>query len=187
MATKIKGKGSVADFAKNLIAGTAKHVANETQVTFAAGSFTPAQITAKLQTLVNLRDGVDAAKAAAKTKLAAEKADMPALRTFMAAYVAYVKAVFGGSPEVLADFGIHPKARAPLTVEAKAAADAKRKATREARHVMGSKQRKRVKGAVTGVVITPTAAPQPAAPAPASPSAPATSAGTTAPATPHTS
>jgi hypothetical protein len=126
-------------------------------------SFTPAQIAAKLQTLVNLRNDVDAAKATTKARLAAEKADMPALRTFMGAFVTYVKAVFGNQPEELADFGIHPKARAPLTVEAKTAAAAKRKATRAARHTMGAKQKKSVKGAVTGIVVTPVSAGQPAA------------------------
>jgi hypothetical protein len=41
-----------------------------------------------------------------------------------------------------------PKARAPMTIEAKAAATQKRKATREMRHTMGSVQKKSVKGTV---------------------------------------
>jgi hypothetical protein len=130
MATKAQGKGTVVDLAKQLIAGTDKHWANATQLTFAGSSFTPAQITAQLQALVKLRTDVDADKASTKAKLVAEKADMPALRTFMGALVAFVKATFGNAPDVLADFGLHPKARAPLTVEAKTAAAAKRKATR---------------------------------------------------------
>jgi hypothetical protein len=68
-------------------------------------------------------ESLDAAKATTKGKLAAEKAAMPALRTFMSALVTYIKAGYGGQPDVLADFGIQPpKARAPQTVEAKAAA-----------------------------------------------------------------
>jgi hypothetical protein len=59
---------------------------------------------------------------------------------------------------VLADFGIHPKARTPPTVEASLAAVAKRRATRAARRTMGSQQKKAVKGDVTGVVVTPTTA-----------------------------
>ena len=55
------------------------------------------------------------------------------------AYVAYIKAAYVGSLGVLADIGISLKSRAPLTVEA--AAVAKRGATREARHTMGSQQR----------------------------------------------
>ena len=89
---------------------------------------------------------------------------MPALRTFMSAFVTYVKAAYAGSPDVLADFGIAPKARVPPTVEAKIAAAAKGKATRAARHTMGTTQRKAVKGDVTGVVVTPITAPPPVVP-----------------------
>jgi hypothetical protein len=186
MVTKAKGKGTVVALAEQLIAGTNRHLANVTQVMFASGSFTPAQVTAQLQALVNLRNDVNAAKATTKAKLAAEKADMPTLRIFMGAFVALVKAMYSKSPDVLADFGLHPKARTPLTVEAKAAAAAKSKATRSARHTMGSRQKKGVKGAVTGIVVTPITATHPVAKVPNSPSAPATSAGTTAGSTPHT-
>jgi hypothetical protein len=143
MATKKQGKATVVASAQQLIAGVTKHLTSGTQVTFAGGSYTPAQITSKLQQIVTLRTDVDAARATSKAKLAAEKADMAPLRTFMFALVAYVKAVYGTQPEVLTDFGLQVKTRAPLTVEAKAAAAAKRKATRTARGTMGSNQKKR--------------------------------------------
>ena len=149
------------------------------------GSFTPAQVTAQLQALVNLCNDEDVAKASTKAKLAVEKADMPSLRIFMNAFVTFVKAAFGTAPDVLADFGLHPKARTPLTAEAKTAAAAKRKATRAARHTTGAKQKKSVKGAVTGILVTPITAGQPVATAPSGPSASATSTGTTAATTPH--
>jgi len=186
MVTKVKGKGTVVALAEQLIAGTSKHLANVTQVIVAGGSFTPTQVTEKLQALVKLRNDVDAAKALTKAKLAAEKTDMASLRIFMDAFVTFVKAAYGASPDVLADFGVHPKARTPQTVEAKTAAAAKRKATRAARHTMGSKQKKGVKGAVTGIVVTPVTAAPPIATVPSNPSTPATSPGTTAAATPHT-
>jgi hypothetical protein len=50
----------------------------------------------------------------------------------------------------------------------------------------GSKQKKAIKGAVTGILVTPVTAPQPVETAPSSPSAHATGAGTTAAPTPHT-
>lgn len=193
MATNTQSKGSVVAFAQQLIVGTNKHLASGTQVPLQGGSFTPAQVTAKLQTLVNLRNDVDSAKAQTKAKLAVEKSDLPALRTFQAALVTYVKAAFGTSPDVLADFGLHPKTRTPMTVEAKTAAAAKRKATRAARHTTSPKQKKSIKGAVTGVTVTPITAPAPVAAAPispsaatpTSPSAPAPSTGATAVTTPH--
>jgi hypothetical protein len=85
---------------------------------------------------------------------------------------------------VLADFGLRPKkAPTPLTVEEKAAAAAKRKATRVARNTMGSQQKKAVTGTFVGVVVTPiwTA---PITPAPAAPNGPTP--GPTGGTTPHT-
>jgi len=182
MATKTRGR--VVDLAKQLIAGANKHLANTTQVLVAGGSFTPAQITAQLQALVTLRNDVDTARALTKAKLAVERTDMPALRVFLDAFVTFVKAAFGSQPDVLADFGLHPKTRTPLTVEAKAAAAAKRAATRAARHTAGAKQKRAIKGAVTGILVTPITATQPAAPT--SPSSPANSTGATATTAPHT-
>ncbi len=174
-------KGTVVALAKSLIAGTNKHLANTTQVMLAGGSYTAAQITSKLDQLVRLRTDVDAAKATTKGRLAVEKTDMPALRIFMDALVSFVKAAYGTAPDVLADFGLHPKVVTPLTVEAKAAAAAKRKATRAARKTMGSVQRKAVKGDVIGITVTPVTAAHPVATtATSSPTAGATSTGATA-------
>jgi hypothetical protein len=154
MASK-QAKSAVVASTEQLIAGTSKHLANVTQVLVAGGSFTPAQVAATLQSIVDLRRQVDAARATMRAKLVNERAAMPALRTFRGALVSFINGAFANQPDVLADFGIHPKARTPLTAEANTAAVAKRNATRAARHTMGSKQRKRIKGAVTGVLVTP--------------------------------
>jgi hypothetical protein len=177
MVTRTQGKEQVVATATKLIAGAAKHLGSTTQMVFLGSSFTQADIVTKLQNIVTLRADVDAAKASTKAKLAAEVTNMPALRTVMDAFVAYVKVTYGAQPDVLADFGITPKARATSTVDAKAGAVAKRKATRAARHTMGTQQKKAVKGDVTGVVVTPITAAQPTVPAPGSPTPPATSGG----------
>jgi hypothetical protein len=189
MATKRDTKSQVAADAKQLIAGTAKHLTSGTQVPLLGGSFTPDQVTSKLQMLVDLRSDVEASKASTKAKIANEAAQIPALRAFRSAYRSYVKAAFGSAPDVLADFGITPKTREPLTVEAKAAAAAKRAATRAARHTLGTKQKKAIKGDVTGVLMTPITASSSSVAVPSSPTAPATSTSrhsTVAAATPHT-
>jgi hypothetical protein len=154
-------KAKVAVAAKNLIAGAEKHFGSTMQVVLMGSPHTTVQITSKLQSLVNLRADVDAAKAVTKAKIANEATDMPALRVFMNAVESAVMAAFGSSPDVLADFGMSPKPRPVLTVEAKAAAAAKRASTRAARHTMGSKQKKGIKGDVTGVVVTPLTASSP--------------------------
>jgi hypothetical protein len=120
---------------------------------------------------------VDDAKAAAKAKIADELAQASPLRSHMAAFVAFVKVAFGKSPDVLADFGLKPrKMKTPLTIEQKAAAAAKRKATRAARHTMGTSQKKKVKGTT---IVTPTdsKASPPVAPGPVASAASGTSAG----------
>jgi hypothetical protein len=73
----------------------------------AGGSYTPAEVATKLQQVAALRTDVNTAKATTKAKLAAEKANMPALHTLMGALVTYVKASYGNAPDVLADFGMH--------------------------------------------------------------------------------
>jgi hypothetical protein len=131
-----------------LIAGLGKHPATVGSLTIGSVPYTPAELAALLQTLVDLRRAVTDAQAAAQTKLANERAQAPALRSLMSALVTILKTSFGNSPDILADFGLTPrKVPAPLTVDAKRAAAAKRKATRAARHTMGSKQRLAVKGA----------------------------------------
>jgi len=163
MATVKNSKGQVVAAAKQLIVGTEKHFTNVTQVTVLGSSVTPAQIVSELETLVTLRADVETSKASTKAKLASEAAQMPALRAFMSAFESVVKGAFGSSPDVLADFGITRKSPAPMTLEAKAAAAAKRASTRAARHTMGPKQKLAVVGDVTGVVVTPVRAPAPGA------------------------
>jgi hypothetical protein len=158
--TATKGTTKQAALARQLIAGTQKHLANAGQLTFAGGVFTPAQVEAHLDALVTLRTDVETAKAAATAKVAAERAQIPALRAFVLAFANLVKAQFGTQPDVLADFGFKPrKVRKPMTPEQRAAAQAKRDATRKARGIIGTRKRAAVKGDVTGVTITPLTAP----------------------------
>lgn len=172
MPTTKRSASDEAALAEQLAAGTQKHLSTLTQVIIGSGTFTPAQVETQLQAYATLRNDVDAAKATVKAKLTDEAAQAPALRAFYIAYIAYIRAAFGNSPDILADFGLQPKkARAPLTVAQKAAAAAKAKATREARGTKGPKAKLAVTGNVTGVTVTPITAPSPA-PQPAAQTAP---------------
>jgi hypothetical protein len=173
-------KETDAALAGQLIVGTKKHFSTVSSLAFGNASFTPAQVEASLQTLIDLRTAVDDARTVAKAKIVAEAAQAPSLRSQMAALVMFVKATFGNSPDVLADFGLKPrKARTPLTIGQKATAAAKRAATRAARHTMGTNQKKAVKGTITTIIPPqPTPAPSPTGPGPAvSPIAPSGVAG----------
>jgi hypothetical protein len=181
-----KALATVVASAQQLIAGTAKHLGTGTQVTFLGGSYTAADLTTRLQQVVGAQSDVDTAKAATKVKLAARKTVMASARPFMGAYRTYIKAIYGNQPDVLADFGVNPKARTPQTVAVKAAAAAKRAATRTARGTKGTAQKKAIKGDVTGITITPTTASTPVAPAvTSSPTVGAPSTAPTASPAPH--
>jgi hypothetical protein len=168
------GKQNSVARAESLSEGTTKHFTNASQqLTIGGVVCTVTQVTTNLQEIVDLRTATTNAQASAKACVAAETAKLPPLLLFLAAYVAYVKATFGNSPTVLADFGLPPKkAPKPLTPAEKAAATAKAKATRAARGTKGPKAILAVTGNVIGVTVTPITAPVAAAPAP-QPTAPA--------------
>ena len=173
--------------ATQLIAGTKKHFSTASSLAFGGGTYTPAQIESSLQTVLDLLSAVNVAKAATKAKLAVWNTQAPSLRSIMSAYETFVKATFGNSPDVLADFGLKPrKARAPLTIQEMAAAAAKRTATRAARHTMGTAQKKAVKGTITTIVTgTPATATPPVVTGGGGASVPAPAAASATPATTH--
>jgi hypothetical protein len=180
------GKEVVATRAEDLGTGTSKHFKDPAQVlAFDGGSIAVSDVTTKLARVVTLRGNTVSAQNVAHEAVLAEENELPALVVFMTSYTAFVKATFGNSPTVLADFGlVQKKAPTPPTVEAKAAAVAKREATRTARGTTGPKKKLSTKGNVTGVEITPVTTPAAAASAPQPPAQPAASGASAAPATP---
>ncbi|HEY8086615.1 MAG TPA: hypothetical protein VIF09_02180 [Polyangiaceae bacterium] len=179
-ANQKPGRTSSADRAESLSAGTTKHFPNASQeLTVGGANLSVTQVTGNLKQIATLRSDTTAAQTAARAKVATEKAQLPQLLLFMSAYVAFIRGTFGNQPDVLADFGLPPKkTRAPLTVEQKAAAKAKREATRKARGTVGPVAKLAITGNVTGVTVTPLVAPPsvPAAPPATTPSTPSTGA-----------
>jgi hypothetical protein len=184
----ISTKVSLETRLRDIIAGTEKHSPNGT-FTFGGATYTAAVLGQLFQGLIDALDASDAARATWED--AVKKAhDMTASVTpVLRGYSSFLIAANGNASSVLADYGLAPrKARAPLTSAQEAAAAAKRKATRAARHTMGAVQKKAVKGDVTGVVVTPVVAPPPtvAPPTPAPAPAPTPVGSTTGGATPAT-
>jgi hypothetical protein len=128
-----------------------------------------------------------------KARIAAIKLAITTKATFMAAVAAAhaeiantaalvsgarqaLKIAFAGQIETLGDFGLKPrKAPTPLTPEQKAAAVAKAKATRAARHTAGKKQKAKITGATAAAAAPATPPPvvtEPAQPAPVAPAVP---------------
>src|ERR1700759_1455558 len=125
-----KNKTQVVDAARKSIAATTKHLGGVAQVTLAGSSYTPAEITSTLQSLIDLHADVDAAKVTTSAKVAAENAQITTVVALISALRDYVRVNFGGTPEVLADFGAPRKTRAQVSPETQVVAAAKRKATR---------------------------------------------------------
>ncbi len=166
-----------------LITGTQKHFPNG-QFTLGGTAYTTATLIQTLQGLADALSAVTAAHASVKDAIAALAGMDAKVGPIAKAYTRNVLAAFSNATQTLADFAIPaPKPRTPRTSEQNAAAAAKAKATRAARGTTSKKQKLAVKGAVTGVQITPVTSPAPTATAATAPSAKPASSAATAPTT----
>ena len=84
---------------------------------------------------------------------------------------------YGGDPAALADFGLPVRKKGVLTPAQKLASAAKARATRLARHTMGSKQKAAITGAPAPAVTTPAASSGVTSPPPATAGGSSTSTG----------
>jgi hypothetical protein len=169
-----------------VIEGIKKRLQNVSSVPIGGSTYTPADLVKLVQSRIDSASGSATAKANWHSTVVDHTTLNSKLTPVLRGLRRYVIDVFGEVSPVLADFGFASPKRATRTPEQKAAAAAKAKATRAARHTMGKKQKKSVKGAVTGIVVTPVTAAQPTAQATSSQSAPAASTGATATSTPRT-
>ena len=188
MSTPPKTKASTLALLQALIAGTQKHLASGS-FSLVGTSYTAASLVPILQGLASAITAVNAAQANAKDTVAAMHGIEATVVPLIGAYQRFIRASFASVTQTLADFGLTPpKARAPLTVEQKAAAKAKAEATRLARGTTSKKQKLTVTGNVTGVTVTPITAPTAAPPAspapPVTPASPASPSAQPASATP---
>jgi hypothetical protein len=188
MSNKKTAQLTVAEY-QALIVGIPKYAPNAI-FTVASQTFTATQAVAFLQTLHDASAGTPAAKAAWKQAVSSDLA-LEATNGLMAREMRdTVALMFSNAESTLQAFALKPrKPPTPLTAEARAAANAKARATRAARGTKGSVQKAAITGNVSGVSITPILLPtaQPAvataAPTPAAPvvSSGAATAGSTAP------
>jgi hypothetical protein len=148
---------------RQAMAGIAKHFASTPTLALGGTQTTTKDAVATLQGAI---DSIDAAAAAGKAfheATAAQHAAIAKGNALLKVLKTLVESQLGSAESVLGDFGFtNPKPAVPDQA-AKAAAVAKRAATRAARHTMGKKQRAAIKGTVTAPAATPPATP--AAPA----------------------
>jgi hypothetical protein len=117
-------------------------------------------ILALLQQRIDATNAVTSLKAQYHAAVLTENNLLSSTASTLAAFKSAVLSSVGtSSPTVLADFGLAPKKPPrPLTTEERAAAQAKAKATRAARHTMGPRQKAKVTAAA---VAPPSPAPSP--------------------------
>jgi hypothetical protein len=192
MSTKTGTKATLIQRVRDLIAGTQKHPTTA-PVTLVGASYTQQALVQALQSVVDVLDASDTAKANWKQSLKNVHDTKAKMLPLVSSYRSWIAATYGSAPSTLADFGMTPrKVPTPLTAEQKTAAAAKRKATRAARNTLGKNQKKDIKGNVTGIVVTPVtstpnvvATPTTSAPPLAVPGSSVAAPATGAAATPH--
>jgi hypothetical protein len=159
-----RSKAAALAHVQAIIAGTTKHFPNGS-FTIGNTTYTSASLIQAFQGLASAIQARNAAATGAKDALTAEQAAQAQIGPILRAYERLVLAAFANASQTLADFGLTPpKARTPLTAQQLAAQAAKAKATRIARGTTSRKKKLAIKGDVTGVVVTPIAAPTTASP-----------------------
>ncbi len=179
MAAKSKER----DRDTKLASGTQAHLSNLASLKIDGTDYTIPDILARLGTRIGLLDQATTARVDLKKAVTAEKLDRPTFNQFVSGFRDILLGMYRNDPKTLADFGLAPHKTTKPKVETKATAIQKSAATREARHTMGKKQKKEIKGVLPAPAPEPSPAPAPApSPAPAPAPAPAPSGNGAAPA-----
>jgi hypothetical protein len=171
---KPKNRPSTAAHDGQIIVGVEKDLQNVSQIPLDGDIYTPQSLVAFIQSRIDASNKVMTAKAtwidATKTYGSLNTKGTAVVRALRS----FVVGMYGEHSPKLADFGFTPSKRATQTAEEKAAAAAKRKATREARGTMGKRQKSKIHGTVTPAQPAAAGSGTPAnASTPSSPTAPA--------------
>ena len=127
--------------------GLRTHFSGARPITIAGKGYRPSGLVKILQAEIDAADVANAARlawiAATKRSKQVQRDTAPVKRMLRA----YIVSTFGESSTVLADFGMAPrKSRKKLTIEEKVVVVDKARATRAARHTMGTRQKQSIVG-----------------------------------------
>jgi hypothetical protein len=157
-----------------LIDGLKKHQSTLSSLLIAGTSLKTADLIGTLQARIDARNATVKSRAAWQTDVKAVRDERAKTKALVSGLRQALHVMFAGSIDTLADFGLTPRKVSVLTPEEKALATAKAKATRSARHTMGSKQKAKIKGTApqAAPAIPPSPAAAPSAPKPVETTAP---------------
>jgi hypothetical protein len=148
---------------QNLIDGFKKHAGAIPSMLIAGETRTAQDIVTTLQSRIDVSKTALSTRATWQTAIRAEESLRDTTRTYVSGVKQALLVAFAGQLDTLADFGLTERAVHVATPEEKFAAAAKSRATRAARHTMGSRQRAAIKGTVPATApATPTATKGPA-------------------------
>jgi hypothetical protein len=141
-----------------LLSGMEKHLGSSVVLVIQGKSYTATEAVALLQSRVDALNAIATTKANWKAAIAADQSKTADTKAFLSGLRQILLVMFGDNPAIIGDLGlVLRKQPEPKTLDAKQQAMAKVKATREARHTMGPKQKAAIKGVVP--VATHPAAP----------------------------
>jgi hypothetical protein len=148
--SNIPNKTTALALNKKIAEGVDKYFTKVKSLTVGGTTYTPKDLLAVLTAENDAASAVDSTRAQLGNQVVTHRTAKVQARTVRSALKAYILGTYGkGAVQMLGDFGMSaPKATGKRTVETKAQAIAQSKATREARHTMGKKQKASIKGTV---------------------------------------
>jgi hypothetical protein len=147
---------------QSLMEGFQKHISALPSLLIAGTSVPTTTVISTLQARIAARAATAPARATYQALVKANQDEHAKSQVLVSGAKQAVQLMFAGQIETLADFGLKPrKVPAPRTPQQKAASVAKAKATRAARHTMGSVQKAKVTGATPQGNVAAVPAPAP--------------------------
>ena len=126
---------------KKLVAGLGSLLPAGSKISFNNQTYTLASLVAAFTNYINLQDAVSNSKSQYQVAVKALQAARPGVRTLVSGLSNYLRSTFGtGNPQI-AQLGIPTGARKPTSALVKAQAVATATATKQARGIIGKKQR----------------------------------------------
>lgn len=108
-----------------------------------------AEVVQRIQNVVDLAKRSANAQATWRETVRVEREGTKAIASTVRAVRNIIAGAFGENSKQLLDFGFTPRKQTKTTVEVKAEAVKKLRSTREARHTMGAKEKRKIKGGAT--------------------------------------
>jgi hypothetical protein len=144
--SQVQNRAQTLETDQKVIQAVGQYLGSIVSMMFLGQAYTPGDLKAVFQAEIDGLIAVEAKRAAYRAQVLLTKASSAKARELRKALRSYILSTYGATAaEVLTAFGISiPTQRAPKTVATKAEALQKAKATRQARHTMGKKQKAQI-------------------------------------------